>query len=102
MFKLIIADSASKDLEEIMTYISIKLANPSAATYFLDAVEVCYHQIEQNPPVFEKCKDTRLAGKGYCRAVIKNYIMLFKPDVITNSVTIIRFFYGKRDYARFI
>ncbi len=41
MYKLNISESAHQDLDKIVSYIVVQLANPSAAGNFLDEVDKC-------------------------------------------------------------
>ena len=102
MYKLTITELADQDLDEIIHYIAVDLASPQAATDFADAVEACYGRIKSNPMCFELSRDLRLAKKGFRRAVIKNYIMLYKIIHEKDEVVVYRFFYGKRDYTNLI
>jgi len=42
MYELLITNFAEQDLEGVVEYIAVKLANPPAAGTFLDNVEACY------------------------------------------------------------
>jgi plasmid stabilization system protein ParE len=42
MYKLIVSELADRDLDSIVSYIAVQLANPTAAVNFLDEVEKCY------------------------------------------------------------
>ncbi len=45
---------ASKDLDEIITYIAKELENPTAAAAVLDEVSACYAELETMPYVYMK------------------------------------------------
>ena len=49
MYKLVVTKLAEDDLEGIVEYISVDLANPSAATDFLNDVVECYGYLKSNP-----------------------------------------------------
>jgi mRNA-degrading endonuclease RelE of RelBE toxin-antitoxin system len=40
--------------------------------------------------------------EGYRKAVIKNYILLYKVDETAKTVSVLRFFYGARDYMKLV
>jgi len=42
MYRLVVSELAHRDLDNIVSYIAIQLANPIAAANFLDEVEKCY------------------------------------------------------------
>lgn len=102
MYKLKIAVSAQKDLEAIYEYISIDLANPTAAEAFFDEVEKCYDSLIWQPYMYEQCRNERLRAAGYRRAVIKKYIMIYFVDDSIETIYVMRFFYGARDYEKMI
>jgi len=102
MYKLTITELADADLDEIMGYIAIELASPQAASDFADAIETCYANIQRNPMCYEASRDPRLREEGYRRAVIKNYIMLYKVFPDREEAIVYRFFYGRRDYVNLI
>ncbi|MCH1939893.1 type II toxin-antitoxin system RelE/ParE family toxin [Holdemania massiliensis] len=101
-YKIEVTSHADKDLEEILTYIKEVLANVSAASSFLDAVEECYSGLEASPFMFEECRDPHLRVLGYHRAVIRHYVMVYRVDETEKIVYILRFFYGAREYEKLI
>jgi plasmid stabilization system protein ParE len=102
MYKLVVSELAHRDLDSIVSYIACELANPDAAGDFLDEVSACYRNLKNNPMMYEKCRDNRLEAEGYRKALIKNYIAVYKINEETKTVCILRFFYGARDYIKLI
>jgi len=98
MYRVDVSDRADYELDKILTYIAEDLAAPEAAISFADEVYKCYDRLEENPYTYEACRDTRLNKGGYRRAVIKNYVMLYK--IYDHELVIVHhFFYGGQDYA---
>lgn len=52
--------------------------------------------------MYELCRDPRLHTLEYHKAVIKNFIMVYKVDKAAKAVHILRFFYGRQDYEKLI
>lgn len=102
MYKLIVTELAHQDLDDIVAYIAVQLANPTAASDFLDEVDKCYEYLKSNPMVYSQCYDSRLEKEGYRKAVIKNYTLVYKVDEKNKSVIVLRYFYGARDYTKLI
>ena len=102
MYKLIISELAHQDLDSIIAYISIQLANPMAAGDFLTEVDQCYSYLKSNPMMYEKCQDKRLGSEGYRKAVIKNYVLVYKINEASQTVSVMRFFYSAQDYLKLI
>ena len=101
-YKIDITPSADRDLDEIVSYIAGSLGNPSAAILFLDEIDACYRSLQTMPYLYEECHDIRLRELKYRRAVIRNYIMIYRVDEGARVVHILRFFYGARDYEKLI
>ena len=102
MYKLILTELAYQDLDKIVSYIAEELANPIAAGDFLDEVDKCYAYLKSNPLMYAKCQDVRLESEGYRKAVIKNYLLVYKVTESNKTVSVLRFFYGAQDYLNLI
>ena len=102
VYNLEVSDRAEAELDRILCYISENLAAPKAAADFADEVYACYDRLEENPYLYEECRDPRLKSEGYRRVVIKNYILLYKVYEDKKGVIVHRFFYGSQNYAELI
>lgn len=102
MYKLTITELAQNDLDEIVKYILVECANKMAAVSFLDEVDKCYSLLQTNPRIYSKCLNKRLEKEGYRRALIKNYLLVYKIDDAAKNVVIMRFFYSAQDYLNLI
>jgi plasmid stabilization system protein ParE len=102
MYRLVVSELAHSDLDNIVSYIAVQLANPLAATTFLDEVEKCYGYLKSNPFIYERCHDAYLEKGAYRKATIKNYALVYKVDEAARVVIIYRFFYGAQDYIKLI
>lgn len=100
MYRLVVSELAHGDLDDIVAYIAIELANPIAAANFLDEVEKCYSYLRNNPFMYERCNDAHLEKGTYRKAGIKNYVLVYKIDEKNRVVIIYRFFYGAQDYVK--
>jgi plasmid stabilization system protein ParE len=100
MFNLLVTELAHQDLNHIISYIAVKLSNPKAAGAFLDEVATCYSFLKSSPLMYAGCLDERLGKAGYRKAIIKNYVLVFKVDEVSRIVTVMRFFYSAQDYTR--
>lgn len=100
--KLVITNAANADLDEIIIYICTELANPVAAVNLLSDIENCYSLLELSPKMYALCDNERLKSKSYRKAVINDYVMLYRYDESNQTVYILRFFYGRRDYINLI
>ncbi|NLJ71232.1 MAG: type II toxin-antitoxin system RelE/ParE family toxin [Clostridiaceae bacterium] len=101
-YNISVTNLAMHDLANITRYISEELCNPTAATSLLDTIDDCYKNLETMPMMFERCNNSRLRDMGYRRAVIKNYIMVYRIAESERTVYILRFFYGAQEYEKLI
>jgi len=101
-YRVIISASAERDIDEIIAYVAKKLANPKAAADFADALEERYTELEAHPLMFELSRNERLAQAGYRRFVTGNYVALYTINEDVQEVIIVRIFYGRRDYEKYI
>lgn len=97
-YKLIVSKDAHRDVDEIAGYIVQELKSPQAAAGFLDDVEKSYRSLAENPCLFALCQDMRLQREGYRKAVIKNYLVLYRIDEDKKTVYVVRVVYGPRNY----
>jgi toxin ParE1/3/4 len=102
MYRLVVTELAHIDLDSIVAYIAIELANSTATVDLLNEVEKCYGQLKSNPLIYARCHDPRLEKEGYRRATIKNYVLVYKVDEASKTVVIYRFFYGAQNYVALI
>lgn len=102
MYKLVISELAHQDLDDIVSYMAVQLANPKAATDFLEGVATCYGLLKNNPMMYEKCQDKRLGRAGYRKAVIKNYIMVYSTNEASKTVFVMRFFHSAQNYGKLV
>jgi len=102
MYKVSVTDQAEQDSDSIAEYIATELKAPKAALDFLDDVDVCYGRLRENPFLYEACRDPRLQKEGYRRAVVGNYVMLYKVFETKANVIVYRIFYGSQNYTELL
>jgi plasmid stabilization system protein ParE len=98
MYRLLVTELAEQDLDGIVNYMVVELANPIAARAFLEKIEDCYALLKTRPKIYGVCDDTYLRNKGYRKALIGNYLLIFRIEEQTKRIHILRFFYGAQDY----
>ena len=83
-------ESAERDIDEILTYMTEKLANLQAAMDWADELEMRYGELSNET----------LGRAGYRCFVVKNYIVFYRVDEMERKVIILRVFYGRQDYEK--
>ncbi len=101
-YKLIISPEAYRDINEIITYFARDLKNIQNARCFLDNVENSCRLIAEKPSSFSLCGDGRLQWNGYRRAVIQDYLILYRADEAANTVVVICMVYGTHDAVKYL
>lgn len=80
MYNVIITDAAYADLDEILGYIALALANPQAAASLVRKIAACYDDLANTPYMYGQCQDPRLQALGYRRVSIQHYVMVYRVD----------------------
>lgn len=101
-YRVLVTAGADGDIAEILQYLADTLQNKPAAARFADALEQKYGLLSQFPYSCEECRDIRLKKQGYHKFVIDNYVGLYLVSDERREVDIMRVFYGKRDYAKYL
>lgn len=94
--------SADSDLDAILAYMITRLCGPKAATDFVAEAEKRYALLEEQPKMFPLSQNLRLRSKDYRKIVIDNFIILYRVVEQKEEIFIVRVFYGKRDYEKYI
>ena len=101
-YKIQITPAAQNDIGETVDYLVTKLKNPMAAARLLNQIRLCYQEIQKYPGMYAQCSDSRLREKGYRKAVIDNFVLIYHPLETEHTIFVMGFFYGGRDYEKMI
>jgi toxin ParE1/3/4 len=99
-YKLVISQCFADDLDDILSYISNKLYNPTAANRLLANAEKVVSYIKDNPFLYPLYHDEKLAERGYHYAVISNYLLFYTINKTEETVNIARFLYGGQNITK--
>lgn len=69
---------------------------------FLDKVGECYGRLAENPKIYQLCDHENFKEKGYRKAVVKNYVLIYRIDEAAKAVYILHIFYGRQNYYSYI
>lgn len=97
-----VTEHAHDDLDQIFSYIVEELSNPPAALAFLTAVERVYEKLAETPNMYGLCQKPLLSRRGYRKAPIGGYLMIYKVDEDANLVYVERFFSHLEDYENIL
>ncbi len=101
-YKIVKTNSYQRDLDGVVSYIVLSLANKTAAVSLLNAIEKIYDDLERMPLMYGFCNDPHLRTIKYHKVVVKKYIMVYTVDEDAETVNILRLFHGRQNYEKLI
>jgi plasmid stabilization system protein ParE len=93
---------AKYDMREIHRYISDELQNPIAADSRISLIESKIRTLKKNPTRAPLARDYYLASKSFRVLVVKTQLVLYIVREKTNTVSIMRVLYGRRDWMNLL
>ena len=88
---------AISDLDEILSYISVKLSNPDAASSFLKDVQTVIASICSLPKIGRIVDNEFLPNREIRKSLVGNYVLYYLPDTEEKSIYVLRILYGRRN-----
>ena len=101
-YKIHITKKAEADLISAADYIEFTLLNPKAADDLIDKAEEEINKLSFSPKSHKLVEEPVLKSWGIRFILINNYMAFFKVDDELKTVFIIRFLYGKRNWAEIL
>jgi len=92
--------AATADLDEILSYLSTELANPTAASAFIDHVEKTISRLVEFPQSGSVVENEFVTAKNIRKVPVGNYMLYYTLDNVEETVVIIRVLYAKRSPKR--
>lgn len=93
---------AAKDLDEILSYIAVKLSNPKAAKDFADSLQSAIDEACAFPESGSSVINEFLPIDNVRKKIISSYIMYYLPDDDVKEIRILRIVYGRRNLSEII
>lgn len=94
--KAISSAHASSDLQSILDYISIDLANPTAAKQFLDNYNKSIELICEYPFACHSYFNKYIKNSNLRYKSIGNYLMFYEVNIEQKLITIVRIIHSNR------
>ena len=95
-FQYRFSKKAEADLDEILSYISIELSNPQAASSFLKDLQTVIDSICAIPKMGRIVENEFLPDREVRKSLVGNYILYYLPDTNKKIIYILRILYGRR------
>ena len=93
---------AKHDVDLIVSYLTENLGAPVSAAKLLDGIEHLIKTLKTFPEAHEFVRDELLAARGYRKALVGSYLVLYLVDERHGEVVITNVVHGTRDYTRFV
>lgn len=100
MYKIEYLPSASQDMVDIVVYIALNLANPSAAEKLTVKFEKACEKLAEFPYAYHVYTPVKPLKHEYRQVVVNKYNMFYWVDEGRKKVVIARVIYGKRDFSK--
>ena len=97
-YSLIIQPKAEEDLDRIYDYIVNQLHNKKAAQDLESKFFEVFEQIENFPLASPYVK----TEKDYHKAIVENYLIIYKVFEDKHKCIVFRVLYGRMDYFKFL
>lgn len=104
-YEVILDPEVAIQLDEVVDYLSTKLSSPAAAANFLDRFDEFIERLETLPYSFPQPTDRRLRNRDYRKAMVGNYLVLFKvidDGEQSGTVHVTNLFHGSQNYQAMI
>lgn len=88
---------AESDLDGIVSYIAVELANPQAASDFVDKLQDNIDEARAFPESGSLVDNEFLQVENLRKKLIGNYIMYYLPDMREKIIYILHIVYGKQN-----
>lgn len=92
-----LTQKADADLDDIVGYIAVELANRQAASDFVDKLQGVIEEIRSFPESGSLVINEFLPNTEVRKKLIGNYIMYYLPDFDKKMIFVLRIIYGRRN-----
>lgn len=92
-----LTQKANDDLDDIVSYIAVELANPKAASDFLDKLKGAIEEARSFPESGSFIINEFVPSMEIRKKLIGNYIMYYLPDFTKKQNLVLRIVYGRRN-----
>lgn len=96
-FQFRLTEKANADLDDTICYIAVELANPKAASDFMDKLGAAIDEACLLPESGSPVVNDLLGGWEVRKKIIGNYIMYYWPDLTEKIIYVLRIVYEGRN-----
>lgn len=99
-YKIKFNQLAVKNIDNAFAYISKTLCNPKAAGDLIDKLENYVENASMYPYSMPLTSNKYFKKDTFRKIIVDNYILLYTIQEEQKQITIVNFFYGKRDITK--
>ena len=92
-----LTQKADADLDDIVGYIAVELANPTAASDFADKLQGAIEEARSFPESGSLVINEFVPNTEVRKKLVGNYIMYYLPNPDEKMIIILRIVYGRRN-----
>ena len=92
-----LTQKADADLDDIVGYIAVELANPKAASDFVDKLQGAIEEARSFPESGSLVVNEFVPNTEIRKKLVGNYIMYYLPDFDEKMIFVLRIIYGRRN-----
>lgn len=92
-----LTQKAAADLDDIVEYIAVELANPTAASDFVDKLQKDVEEVRSFPESGSLVINEFVPNMEVRKTLVGNYIMYYLLDSHGKMIFILRIVYGRRN-----
>ena len=94
-----LSNTAEQDINESVRYVTLQLKNPIAGRRLLGNTINCVDSLESFPARFPVIGDPILVIHQIHFVPVQNYLLFYQIHEPSHTVMVLRFLYGKSDWA---
>lgn len=91
-----LTEKACADLDDIVRYIAVELANPTAASDFVDKLQATIEEARSFPESGPLVVNEYLPAAGVRKKLVGSYLLFYLPDPAKKLILVLRIVYGRR------
>lgn len=92
-----LTQKADADLDDIVEYIAVELANPKAASDFVDKLQGAIEEARSFPESGSLVVNGFVPNTEVRKKLVDNYVMYYLPDFDEKMIFVLRIIYGRRN-----
>jgi len=92
-----LTQKADADLDDIVGYIAVELANPKAATDFVDKLQESIEEVRSFPESDSPVVNEFVPNTEVRKKLVATYIIYYLPDYTEKMIFVLRIVYGRRN-----